>query len=177
METNEILSVHDVTDHLIWRFHSCAAPLTILRLHNLLYYAQAWNLVERGEPMFTGSFEAWVQGPVNKDTFERYQYGHTVTAKLKMAHVQQSFSSDTIPSKASTILEKVIEQYGTMNAVALENMVKAEGPWSQARGGLRWYKSCFKEITQESILAAYEGKSLPDARSTAALGAGSFSFA
>ncbi|GHU75690.1 hypothetical protein AGMMS49992_20150 [Clostridia bacterium] len=38
--------------------------MTNLRLQSLLFYAQGWSLVLRGEPLFDDPIEAWDHGPV-----------------------------------------------------------------------------------------------------------------
>src|SRR5438552_2691079 len=56
-------------------------PLTPMRLHKLLYYAQGWALAVLGKPLFTGRFEAWVHGPVLRDLYPQFAgSGEPVTA-------------------------------------------------------------------------------------------------
>ena len=55
-------------------------PLCPLKLHKMLYFAQAHHLVTKGGPLFTESMSAWQDGPVSdfiyrlfpKETFKRY---------------------------------------------------------------------------------------------------------
>lgn len=48
--------------------------LTNLKLQKLLYYAQAWHLVFRQEPLFTDRIEAWRHGPVVPSVFRQYRH-------------------------------------------------------------------------------------------------------
>jgi uncharacterized phage-associated protein len=54
------ISAHDVAAIL----RAQLPGLPTLKLHKLLYYAQAHHLAATGEPMFAESVTAWDKGPV-----------------------------------------------------------------------------------------------------------------
>ncbi|MES1173555.1 MAG: type II toxin-antitoxin system antitoxin SocA domain-containing protein, partial [Myxococcales bacterium] len=58
------ITVHDVCDYTIVKCSDAGEPLSALKLQKLVYYAQAWYLAFAGVPLFHGTFEAWVHGPV-----------------------------------------------------------------------------------------------------------------
>lgn len=63
-------SIHDITDYIILRVKSedRFASLINLKLQKLLYYVQAWSYGINKKPMFDGEFEAWIHGPVNRES-------------------------------------------------------------------------------------------------------------
>ena len=46
--------------------------LTAMKLQKLVYYAEAWNLAWDGEPLFSENFEAWANGPVVPELYQRH---------------------------------------------------------------------------------------------------------
>ena len=63
-------SIHDIADYIILRVKSedKNASLINLKLQKLLYYVQAWSYGINKKSMFTGDFEAWIHGPVNRES-------------------------------------------------------------------------------------------------------------
>ncbi|NJM61724.1 MAG: DUF4065 domain-containing protein, partial [Oscillatoriales cyanobacterium RU_3_3] len=47
--------------------------ISLLKLQKLVYYAQAWSLVFRSQPLFFQDVEAWVSGPVVRDVWNEYK--------------------------------------------------------------------------------------------------------
>ena len=66
-------TVDQVADTLILLSRERGIEITNLKLQKLLYYAQAWNLVFTGEPLFEADIEAWVHGPVVPSIFRRFK--------------------------------------------------------------------------------------------------------
>lgn len=56
-------------------------PMPAMKLHKLLYYAQAWSLVWDDEPLFPERIEAWINGPVIPDLFPIFNPFTTATPK------------------------------------------------------------------------------------------------
>src|SRR5690348_4499790 len=54
-------------------------PLTNLRLHKLLYYAQAWSLVLRESELFSDDLQAWRCGPVVPAVYHKVPDGQSGT--------------------------------------------------------------------------------------------------
>lgn len=74
-------NINDIVDYIINRFERGGKnDLTMLKLQKLLYYAQAWYLVNKGKNkrLFIGKFEAWVHGPVNREIFNRFKETHSL---------------------------------------------------------------------------------------------------
>lgn len=52
--------IHNVCDYIITRSCENQERVTLVKVHKLLYYSQAWFLALRGKPLFRGNFEAWM---------------------------------------------------------------------------------------------------------------------
>ncbi|MCP4656277.1 MAG: SocA family protein, partial [bacterium] len=62
-------NVHDVTAYILQQ----AGELTAMKLQKLVYYAQAWSLVWDERPLFEERVEAWANGPVVPELYERHR--------------------------------------------------------------------------------------------------------
>lgn len=77
--------------------------VTPKKLQKLLYYLYAWGLVflnedldDLNDKVFSGKFEAWVHGPVNRDIYEKYRsYGGNLI-KISDANEMKIENSDTL---------------------------------------------------------------------------------
>jgi uncharacterized phage-associated protein len=103
--------------------------ITHLKLQKLVYYAQAWSLAARGEPLFDEDFQAWAHGPVVPSLFRTFR----------------DFGMDPIPAPATVprldvetvdLLAEVLDIYGEHSARKLEQLTHRELPWRAARGDL-----------------------------------------
>lgn len=59
------VSAHDVAAYILHK----QGPMTVWKLHKLLYYSQAWHLAWEDEPLFGERIEAWANGPVVPDLY------------------------------------------------------------------------------------------------------------
>ena len=103
--------------------------ITHLKLQKLVYYAQAWSLALRGEPLFAEDFKAWAHGPVASSIYMAYR-DHGWSA-LPVPDDVPEFDEDT-----EEFLSEILEVYGEYSAKALEDMTHNEDPWVNARGDL-----------------------------------------
>ena len=55
------VSVVDVIAYMLKLKHGA---ILMMKLHKLIYYAQAWSLVWDEKPLFHETIEAWPSGPV-----------------------------------------------------------------------------------------------------------------
>jgi len=66
---SKLPSVFDVAKYILEK----QGPMSIGKLHKLLYYCQAWSLVWDEKPIFDSRIEAWISGPVVREIYEKYQ--------------------------------------------------------------------------------------------------------
>jgi uncharacterized phage-associated protein len=103
--------------------------ITHLKVQKLVYYAQAWSLALRGEPLFDEEIRAWAHGPVAESVYREYE-GSSWNALPAPAEMPD------FPSEVEEHLSEILGAYGGMSAKQLELLTHAERPWIDARGDL-----------------------------------------
>lgn len=106
-------------------------PVTHMRLHKLLYYAQGWSLATRNEPLFEGTMEAWQHGPVVRQLYPRFANWGGQPIPRSEADENPELSADH-----KRLIEWVWSGYGKFSAKHLRDMTHGEPPWRLARAGL-----------------------------------------
>src|SRR5205085_1691146 len=105
-----------------------AGAMTAMKLQKLLYYAQAWSLVWDETPLFTERIEAWANGPVVPEVYERHRGAFTVSA--------WQGDPTNLDKDACETIDAVLNFYGGKTAQYLSDLTHAERPWRDARIGL-----------------------------------------
>jgi uncharacterized phage-associated protein len=104
--------------------------VTPLKLQKLLYYAQAWSLVFRGEMLFCEDIEAWVHGPVVPSIYRQYkQYSYNILPEENLIN--------ELKTEEVEVLNIVLRNYGKKSGRFLEELTHSEYPWLKAREGFR----------------------------------------
>lgn len=137
-------NVHDAIDYVVTYLNGVPA----MRLHKLLYYAQAWNLVREGVPLFDERIEAWINGPVVKDVYDFDCHRYTIYS------CTDGNLSNLLECERRTI-NFVLMYYGVLDSQELKNLVMSEDPFVEARRGLDCWDRGDREITRESMIAYY----------------------
>lgn len=139
----------DVVPYLLGRaMESRNSLITPLKLQKLLYYAQAWSLVFRGEMLFAEDIQAWVHGPVVPSVYQKYKgYGYTT--------LPQETSSASLESEEIEVLDVVWSTYGSRSAKFLEALTHIEEPWQKARMGLLSTQVSNKTISPQDMKNYY----------------------
>jgi uncharacterized phage-associated protein len=120
--------------------------ISLLKLQKLVYYAQAWSLVFRGQPLFFQDVEAWVSGPVVRDEYKAYKYSD-IPANDRC---EAEFDEDEIE-----VLEEVWNAYGELSAKHLAELTRSETPWLNARQGLEPAENSTKIISLDDMKSCY----------------------
>ena len=106
------------------------APLTVLRLQKLLYYAQAWSSIVRESELFSDELQAWRHGPVVPAV-------HRTLADGEEVHSIRADALAIVPdlsAEEAEFVRRVWEAYGQYSALQLSTMTCAEMPWRKAWG-------------------------------------------
>ena len=141
-------SAHDVAAYILQR----NGPMSVMKLHKLIYYSQAWSLVWDDHPLFPEKIEAWANGPVVPDLYERHKGLFSLD---RWPHGDP----ESLDEEARETIDAVLNYYGPHNAQWLSDLAHAEDPWCLAREGLRVGERGDHEITLESMMEYYS--SLP----------------
>ncbi|WP_257479065.1 Panacea domain-containing protein [Acidipropionibacterium jensenii] len=118
-------TILDVSAHILDK----QGPMSASTLQKLCYYAQAWQLVWEGRPLFDEEFQAWASGPVCPQLYEAHRGTFTVTEEP--GGDQDRLDPDEVES-----IDVVLEHYAGMSAYQLGALVRSESPWRTARGDL-----------------------------------------
>ena len=104
--------------------------MNAMKLQKLCYYAQAWSLVWDDKPLFDEPIEAWANGPVCPDLYQRHRGRFDVDATL-LAGEQGELGRD-----AKETVDAVLGYYGDKSPGWLSKLVHTEAPWADARDGM-----------------------------------------
>jgi uncharacterized phage-associated protein len=143
-------TVFDVAKYILKKTGS----ITTMKLQKLVYYSQAWSLVWDEKPLFSEKIEAWSNGPVVRELFERHRGSFKISAsKLCQGDARR------LKKEEKETIDGVLSYYADKPSQWLSDLTHAEDPWREARAGLPAMIRGANEITLESM-ARYYG-SLP----------------
>lgn len=143
--TQKPVTAHDVAAYILSR----TKTITAMKLQKLLYYSQAWSLVWDEAPLFSERIEAWANGPVVRDIYERHR-GEFFVSEWPTGDATR------LSKKQKDTVDAVVKFYGDKTAQYLSDLTHAEAPWSGARAGLPPGEPSNAEITH-AALAEYYG--------------------
>ena len=102
--------------------------ITNLKLQKLLYYAQAWYLVNYNKRLFDDPIEAWDLGPVVRSIYRKWkQYGGTPIPYEPTGRESKVFQKHQIE-----FLKEYFRVFSNLSATALVSMTHSEDPWKNA---------------------------------------------
>ena len=104
----------------------CRGEMTTLKLHLLLYYAQAWSLVWDERPLFDEPIEARPHGPV----VSSLPAGPGFPFKLS---AWPEGDPAALTSTERETIDAVLDFYGSKNTPWLGELARQEQPWRAAR--------------------------------------------
>lgn len=128
-------------------------PITHLRLHKLLYYAQGWSLAIRKKPLFDDEIQAWAHGPVVRNL-----YRHFAEHKAGVIPAADYGEPKKLTAEECDLIEQVWETYKGYSPAALRQMTHAETPWMTAHKGYGPADRCEEVISQESMREFFESE-------------------
>jgi uncharacterized phage-associated protein len=139
-------TVHDVAAYILER----AGSMTAMKLQKLAYYSQAWHLVWEERPLFDARIEAWANGPVVRELYDRHRGQFQVSA-------WPAGDGTRLSDDERSTVESVLSFYGGMTAHQLSELTHRESPWKDARAGLPAGTRASVEITPAAMAEYYDG--------------------
>lgn len=131
------------------------------KLQKLLYYVEAWHLVNFDEPILEEDFQAWVHGPVIPELYhELKEFGFNDLAIINEEHetvdeeIKSIINKNNIENKLDFIYS-VLDNYGGLSSFELELLTHSEKPWLDARGDYAPHERCTNIITKDSMKNFY----------------------
>jgi uncharacterized phage-associated protein len=136
-------TAHDVAAYILDK----RGAMSAMKLQKLVYYSQAWSLIWEDAPLFPERIEAWANGPVVCDLYERHR-GHF---KLH----SWNGNPNALTEEQRETVDAVLDFYGDKNAQWLSDLTHQEEPWIKARRGIPNGERGNNEITLESMAEYY----------------------
>jgi uncharacterized phage-associated protein len=158
-------TAQEIAEYCIYYFSAKNEPITNLKLQKILYYVQAWHLVYFDkDPLFPDEPEAWANGPVYRSVYNVYK-------KYSVNIIKVDSNPETIDKELSEMGKKlaltkrqlqlindVLNKYGSIPTFSLVHLTHSEGPWNNARRGIREFQSSSNPIHHSDMFAYYSNQ-------------------
>ena len=113
-------------------------PISEMKLHKLLYFAQRESLVRTDAPLFSAQFQGWRFGPVIPEVRSAYK------------EIMES-EPLWIDQNSKDILDFIIGKYGGKDAWSLSRLSHGEYSWINSRRGVGEYENSAAVIPIDDI--------------------------
>lgn len=124
--------------------------MTTMKLQKLTYYCQAWSLAWDGVPLFDEDFQAWANGPVCPELFEKHKGKFIVNASDFSEYEYTDFKPEGIET-----MDAVLRDLGEKTGQWLSDLTHSERPWLDARQGCQPGERCTRIIEKDAIQEYY----------------------
>lgn len=149
--------VLDVSRYIIDYSNKMDYGVSNLKLQKVLYFVQAYFLIQTGHPCFNEKIEAWDFGPVVPKAYCEYkQYGCgdiPITKSFIMIDKDNIWNSKrvefediVISDDDKSLINKVVDKFADYSATDMVKLTQHQSPWIDAIVSNR-----SNEITNESI--------------------------
>ena len=125
--------------------------MTLLKLHKLVFYTQAWQLAIEKRAILDEDVLAGRHGPFF-ESLQRHYADAPCMALPMPAKVNKDIEDDM---QLCSMLFDIQDSYGRMEASQLEEMICSEKPWLKARGALKRDDDAAPVISREEIGTYY----------------------
>ena len=137
-------SADAVADYLIALAHQRGESVNNLKLQKLLYYAQAWHLALRDEPLFPEKFQAWMSGPVIPALYWRFK-------QFSFHDLPALNPAPSLGTEVERLLEEIADDYMPIDEYDLSSMTYREPPWMTAHHGIDITEPCQVELDEDEM--------------------------
>ncbi|MBR6060810.1 MAG: DUF4065 domain-containing protein [Spirochaetales bacterium] len=124
-----MLSALDVAKYLLYIAFQNGDTITNLKMQKLLYYAQAWYMVNNeGKLLFADDIQAWKYGPVVPVVYQYFK-------EYNSYPIHYDISEDDIanvPQHEREFLDEFAVEFFSVSATELVSMTHNEAPWKTA---------------------------------------------
>jgi uncharacterized phage-associated protein len=143
-------SVHDVAAYILRQ----RGAMSAMKMQKLVYYSQAWSLVWTDEPLFQEEIQAWANGPVVYDLFDRHRR-RFIVEDWPWGAIER------LSAEQRRTIDRVLRFYGGQSAKQLSELTHGEPPWNEARAGLPDAVPSSQIVSPSSMKAYYSGLGAP----------------
>lgn len=141
-----MVSVIDVASYILRQRGS----MTTMKLQKLCYYSQAWNLAWDEKPLFHEPIQAWANGPVVYELFDKHR------GKFLIGQEDIAGDPDALDADECETVDAVLDAYGHLTGQQLSDITHSERPWRAARGDTSEGAYC-SEVIDLDIMQDYYG--------------------
>ncbi|MEL6454979.1 MAG: type II toxin-antitoxin system antitoxin SocA domain-containing protein [Cyanobacteria bacterium J06623_5] len=134
---------------------------TLLKLHKILYYVQAWHLALTSTPLLDEKFQAWVHGPVSPSLYNRYKTTKNMFSLITEEDIDIN-SLNSLDDDSRYHIDAVLESYGHLSGTQLEELTHQEMPWKKARGKAGKYERATRAISETDMANYYKRMAQPE---------------
>ena len=131
-----MVSVHDAAAYILKK----QGVMSPMKLEKLVYYCQSWSLVWEERPLFGARIEAWANGPVVPELYEKHRGRYEVKD-------WDWGNPEALDHEEKLTVNAVIKHYAKHSAFWLSQLTHDEAPWKIARTGLADNGPSNEEIT------------------------------
>ena len=150
----------DIARYVIYYCHQNSYSISNLKLQKLLYFIQAYFLLEKDEECFTDNIEAWDFGPVIPNVYHKYKmYGSTNipnqkiyeeldidTKTGKVDFIKKEINYNIICYADKRLINSLLNKFADCSSTYLTQVSISQKPWISA-----YVKNECKIISTESI--------------------------
>ena len=123
-------SALDVAKYILCIAQNNGDTITNLKLQKLLYYAQAWYLVNNdNQKLFEDSICAWQYGPVVQAVYDKYNTFGRLPIVIEDCDLEKN---ENLEESVKIYLNEFCETFFRYSATELVTMTHQEKPWIEA---------------------------------------------
>ena len=156
------LNVMDVARYTVNYCNEKNYGISNLKLQKVLYFIQAYFLIQEKVPCFREEIQAWAFGPVVAEVYEEFECsGSCDIPYIKTYRIfrdrglfsleRYEFDDSIIPVAAKRTINRVVDRFAGYSATDLTEITMRQGPWENA-----YVPGEQNEITTESIREYFE---------------------
>lgn len=127
--------------------------MTTMKLQKLAYYSQAHSLASTGLSLFPEDFEAWRNGPVALELFNRHRGKFIIHRNDLLLSLQER--NIILSQLQLDIIQAVCKKLGNLTGNELSKKTHKEAPWIQARVGIPAHMGSKEIISKKSMRDYY----------------------
>lgn len=124
--------------------------ISAMKLQKLMYYSQAWHMAWDEDELFEENFQAWANGPVIPELYQKHKGMFKVSSEL----FSDADANNLLDSERESV-DEVLGYYGEKSAQWLSSLTHQEDPWVNARGECEPGDRCSTVITKASMHEYY----------------------
>lgn len=153
--------VRDVSHYIIVYSNKKDYGVSNLKLQKLLYFVQAFFLINDCPPCFDEKIEAWDFGPVVPEVYREYKrFGgmdiptidyYVKFDKKNIWNTERIYYEDIISNDDKEMIQAVVDKFAHCSATFLVNLTHNQDPWINA-----YVNGQRNEITKEDIKRYFE---------------------